>query len=72
MVIKTNGNVGIGTLTPSQLLDVAGKIRMRTQTASSDSDDTVATKGYVDEKEPFHIGTSPPANTNLLWIDEGA
>lgn len=44
-----NGNIGIWTSTPSQRLEVAGKIKMTTQTQSTDSDDTVATKGYVDD-----------------------
>ena len=46
--VNNSGNVGIGTTSPSQKLDVAGKIRMQTQTTSGDSNDTVATKGYVD------------------------
>ncbi|MCH8518861.1 hypothetical protein LAT59_03820, partial [Candidatus Gracilibacteria bacterium] len=36
------------TTSPNQRLDVNGKIIMRSQTASSDSNNTVATKGYVD------------------------
>jgi hypothetical protein len=50
LTILSNGNVGIGADNPSQKLDVNGKIRMQTQTANSDADDIVATKGYVDTK----------------------
>ncbi len=46
--VITSGNVGIGTISPTQKLDVNGKIRMRSQTITTDSADTVATKGYVD------------------------
>lgn len=41
-------NVGIGIMSPTQKLDVNGKIRMRTQTQDIDGDDIVVTKGYVD------------------------
>lgn len=48
--INDNGtNVGVGTVSPIELLDVNGKIRMRTQTDISDADDIVATKKYVDD-----------------------
>ena len=40
--------IGIGTTTPTERLDVAGKIRMQTATETTDGDDIVATKGYVD------------------------
>ena len=40
--------IGIGTTTPTERLDVAGKIRMQTTTETTDGDDIVATKGYVD------------------------
>jgi|GEM_PF-2190778 len=42
------GNIGIGTNSPSQKLEVNGKILMDSATASSDSANIVATKGYVD------------------------
>ena len=49
-IYNTNiGNVGIGTTSPTQRLDVSGKIRMRARTESTDSSDIVATKGYVDD-----------------------
>jgi len=65
MTIKSTGNVGIGTTSPTQKLDVNGKIRMRSQTASSDSADTVATKGYVDN----NAGGQCP--TGYEWFYEG-
>ncbi len=46
----SNWNIWISTDTPTQRLDVNGKIRMRSQTVSTDAADTVATKGYVDNK----------------------
>ena len=46
--VYTTGNVGIGTASPTEKLDVAGKIRMQTATESADGDDIVTTKGYVD------------------------
>lgn len=49
------GNVGIGTIGPSQRLDVNGKIRMRIETVAEDNDDIVATKGYVDSSGGFTI-----------------
>lgn len=55
MTIFGDGNVGINTPTPTQKLDVNGKIRMRTQTTSSDSNDTVATKGYVDNQNNLDL-----------------
>lgn len=41
-------NLGINNNTPTETLDVSGKIRMRVQTAGTDAADIVATKGYVD------------------------
>ena len=49
-VIEGDGDTGIGTTTPTQKLDVNGRIRMATQTVSTDANDIVATKGYVDGK----------------------
>jgi len=49
VIKKSTNNVGIATTTPTQKLDVNGKIRMRSQTQSSDADDIVATKKYVDD-----------------------
>lgn len=61
-VSGSSGNVGIGTTSPSQKLDVAGKIRMRIQTQASDADDIVATKKYVDDKAAIG-GTKTITNT---------
>ncbi len=58
----SNGNIGIGTSGPTQRLDVNGKIRMRNQTSNSDSNDTVATKGYVDNK------VSSSSSIEVWWI----
>jgi len=41
--------IWVDTTTPTQKLDVNGKIRMRSQTSWSDTDDTVTTKKYVDD-----------------------
>jgi hypothetical protein len=54
-----SGNLGVGTTSPTEKLDVNGKIRMRTQTVAGDSNDTVATKGYVDS-----VGSSNPHTSN--------
>jgi len=49
IIIKADsGNVGIGTISPTQKLDIIGKIRMRSQTLATDGADIVTTKGYVD------------------------
>jgi len=45
----TSGNMGVGITSPTQKLDVNGKIRMRSQTQSTDGQDVVATKKYVDD-----------------------
>jgi len=47
VIIRDNGNVGIGRSDPQAKLHVNGRIRAHTPLAS-DPDDTVATKGYVD------------------------
>jgi len=46
-----NGNVGLGTMGPTQKLDVNGRVRMRTLTANADNSDIVTTKSYVEAKE---------------------
>ena len=56
--VIANGMVGIGIPSPTQALDVEGKIRMRIQTASSDAEDIVATKKYVDDAA---AGAGPPS-----------
>ena len=42
--------VGSDTFSDDHLLDVNGKIRMQEETEEEDPSDTVATKGYVDQK----------------------
>ena len=54
-------NVGIGTNTPQSKLHVIGKIKS-TQTTSGDSDDTVTTKGYVDD--------SVSGVTNNIYVEK--
>ena len=49
LIINQSGQLGIG-ISPSAQLDVNGKIKMRTETSATDTDNTVATKGYVDDK----------------------
>lgn len=55
-------------------LTSAGKITMNSAYTPSDNYDVV-TKTYVDTKlagfttDVFHVGTSAPSNTKLLWID---
>lgn len=44
------GNVGIGVDIPTAKLDVDGKIRMRSQTQDTDSDDTLITKKYFEDE----------------------
>ncbi len=66
----SDGNVGIGTTSPTQKLDVNGKIRMRTQTAAADGDDIVATKKYVDDglvtkADKTQVLTNVPANAKF-------
>jgi len=41
------GNVGINTSSPGATLDVNGKVIMRNETASTDSSNTLVTKGYL-------------------------
>lgn len=48
MFITTSGDVGINTTNPWYTLDVNGKIRMQSQTQTSDGNAIVTTKGYVD------------------------
>jgi len=51
------GNVGVGTHSPQARLDVNGKIKMRQQTVSTDTDDTVVTKKYADQMKDEYILT---------------
>ena len=68
----------MGTTNPTQKLDVNGKIVMRNQTKDTDSDNTVATKGYVDSNgvyEESHYATSNSggrtANLNVSCKKDG-
>lgn len=60
--------IGVGDSTgATQKLDVNGKIRMRTQTASGDGADIVATKGYVDsEVQVYTAGTNVSISNNVI------
>jgi len=62
-----SGNVGIGTNTPSQKLEVNGKILMSSATESSDSASIVATKGYVDSK----VAGVGAASSTSTWNTSG-
>ena len=63
------GNVWIGINSPTQSLDVNGKIRMRSQTSNGDSNDTVATKGYVIAQvwQSIQLNDSVPASFTCSW-----
>jgi hypothetical protein len=49
-------------------MGASGKITMNSAYAPSGNYD-LTTKTYVDNRKAFHVGTSAPSNTNLLWID---
>lgn len=66
-VSGSSGNVGIGTTSPSQKLDVDGKVRMRLQTQASDADDIIATKKYVDDKTSESTITVGKTQPNSGW-----
>jgi len=59
--IKDDGKVGVG-ITPTEMLEVNGKIKMNTQTASGDVDGVVATKKYVDDKVGAVTGSESAIN----------
>lgn len=72
------GKVGVGILNPTQRLDVNGKIKMRNQTVSTDANNIVTTKGYVDNLvlnssavEIGYIGLWAGSNLpdGYLWCD---
>jgi len=78
--VATNGYVGIGTTTPSAVLDVSGAVKFRgtldltsqkiTNVASPTSTTDVATKSYVDIAMPIGgiimwSGSTPPTNWGL-------
>jgi len=76
--LVVQGNVGIGTITPSEKLEVSGNIKLSgatstykitnvaTPTASSD----VATKEYVDAN-PIANQVNPAWNQESRWFDIG-
>lgn len=64
-ILGQDGHVGIGVTAPSVDLEVAGKIKMNTQTTDGDSDTTAVTKGYMNSK----IGSNPPTGFN--WFTFG-
>jgi len=63
-IYGNNGNIGVWLIAPTQKLDVSGKVRMRNQTSSSDSNDTVATKWYVDSQVSWVSTTLWPNSVN--------
>jgi hypothetical protein len=72
MIIKGNGNVGIGTTSPSDLLDVNGTARVRNLGATSNSDNII----YADANGVLKRGTQTASQIgkllNFLAIDDPA
>jgi hypothetical protein len=58
--ITPAGDMYIGDTTPTEKLDVDGKIRMRTSTQDADAGDIVVTKDYLDAD---NINFTPTGNT---------
>jgi hypothetical protein len=62
-------NVWIWTLDPETLLDVNGKITMREETTDNDSDNIIATKGYVDSQSVQWRYEDYVEKVTNLWED---
>ncbi len=68
LIIKNNGNVGIGTSSPSDLLDVNGSARIRTMPNAVNSDNLV----YTDANGVLKRGSQTGKLLNYVAIDDPA
>lgn len=68
MIIRNDGKVGIGTTTPTDLLDVNGTARVRTMAAASNTDNLV----YADANGVLKRGNQTGKLLNYVAIDDPA